>query len=167
MWFYTLFQKKTFLSTTLAILISTAAPWIFGVGGEMEEVKKRGGINHLAGIFFFFCHMFTLNLPTHRHPHTHHTPIIMGTSPHWSLPLRSHKSKSCHQNYLLTNNYCPKFHFTPFPPLHVPYFQHLLSHHTHIKHICRNSPPLTNSPTVEIAGMCDAGSHVLSQQVAS
>lgn len=83
MWLYTLFQKKTFLSTTLAILISTAAPWIVGVGGEMEEVKKRGGINLIAGIFFFLPHVHPQlthpQTPTHT-PHPYHygniSPLI-------------------------------------------------------------------------------------------
>ena len=47
-----------------------------------EDVRERGGTKYVLG--FFFCHMLTLNLPTHRHchHHIHHTPITMGTSPY-------------------------------------------------------------------------------------
>lgn len=123
-------KEKKIRSTTLAIFISAAASWIFGgeVGEGKEEKKKK-----MCCWDSSFCHMIILNLSTQRYLHTYHTPIMMGTSSHWSHPPRSHKSEPCHHSYPLTNTYCPKFRFTPFTSSMLSTYSSALFHHKRVK----------------------------------
>lgn len=65
-------KEKKILSTTLAILISAAASWIFG--GEMGEDKEEKKKMYCWD--FSLCHMLILNVPTHRYP-PHTAPLSL------------------------------------------------------------------------------------------
>lgn len=134
----------------MAILISTTTLWIFGVGGEVggdKGERRDQNSKMLSFLFFFLCHMLTLNLPPADTP-IHTTPLSL-----WEhLPTDHTHQEAIKINVVITNNHFSKFYFTSSTSSTCNTLQYFLSHHEGIKCTCRSQSCSSGSTHGGIAG---------------